>query len=276
MFRERIRKHYDHLSRSYRRVADFILTDYHSAAFMTAAGLAHAVDVDTTTVVRFAQRLGYPGFPELIEDIQDQVKTELGQTYVAPVEDATLQAQVQHYVAEDRSNLEKALAHNSLDAIEQMLDLLRAAPRIIVVSESFAAPVAESFALMLKEAGLPATYVSGDIYARAEALTNLVRKDVVIGVTPLAGPSGVARTLQFARSDGATTLACAPSLNSEAARAADHLLYAPGEPTDDQSIPSLTSLYSLLTAMARALSAQQAADTARHREQVNRVLRELA
>ena len=71
MFREQIRKHYDHLSRSYRRVADFILSDYRTAAFMTAAALADAVDVDTTTVVRFAQRLGYPGFPELIEDIQE-------------------------------------------------------------------------------------------------------------------------------------------------------------------------------------------------------------
>src|SRR5690242_1719672 len=69
MFREQIRKHYDHLSRSYRRVADFILSDYRTAAFMTAAALADAVDVDTTTVVRFAQRLGYPGYPELIEDI---------------------------------------------------------------------------------------------------------------------------------------------------------------------------------------------------------------
>ena len=61
MFREQIRKHYDHLSRSYRRVADFILSDYRTAAFMTAAALADAVDVDTTTVVRFAQRLGARG-----------------------------------------------------------------------------------------------------------------------------------------------------------------------------------------------------------------------
>ena len=79
MFRENIRKHYDHLSRSYRRVADFILSDYRTAAFMTAAELASAVDVDTTTVVRFAQRLGYPGYPELITDIQEQVKLELSQ-----------------------------------------------------------------------------------------------------------------------------------------------------------------------------------------------------
>src|SRR5512133_4151337 len=91
MFREQIRKHYDHLSRSYRRVADFILSDYRTAAFMTAAALADAVDVDTTTVVRFAQRLGYPGYPELIEDIQQQVKLELSQGYVAAETEATPQ-----------------------------------------------------------------------------------------------------------------------------------------------------------------------------------------
>jgi DNA-binding MurR/RpiR family transcriptional regulator len=109
MFREQIRKHYDHLSRSYRRVADFILGEYRTAAFMTAAALADAVEVDTTTVVRFAQRLGYPGFPELIEDIQTQVKLELSQTYDTAADSDALPNQVQAFVARDRANIEKLL-----------------------------------------------------------------------------------------------------------------------------------------------------------------------
>jgi DNA-binding MurR/RpiR family transcriptional regulator len=133
MFREQIRKHYEYLSRSYRMVADFILNDYRAAAFMTAAGLAEAVNVDTTTVVRFAQRLGYPGYPELIEDIQQQVKSELTQSYLAAPQDNSLQASIQRQVVEDRNSLEKALAHNTLATLETILDLLRAAPRVIVV-----------------------------------------------------------------------------------------------------------------------------------------------
>src|SRR5512143_4269025 len=153
MFREQIRKHYDHLSRSYRRVADFILSDYRAAAFMTAAALADAVDVDTTTVVRFAQRLGYPGFPELIEDIQQQVKAELDQNYLAPPGEDTLQADVQRLIVRERNNLDRALAHNTLETLETVLDLLRAAPRIIVAGEAYGAPLAESFAGMLRDAG---------------------------------------------------------------------------------------------------------------------------
>lgn len=274
MFREQIRKHYDHLSRSYRRVADFILSDYHTAAFLTAAALADAVDVDTTTVVRFAQRLGYPGFPELIEDIQTQVKLELNQGYAAPPAEDTLQSKIQRMVMDDRNNIEKALAHNSLDMLENIVDMLRAAPKIIVMGESYASPLAESFARMLQDAGLPAVYASGDVYDRARALVRLVRKDVVIGMTPLEGPSGIERVLRFARSEGAITLACTPSLNSQAARAAEHLLYAPGETAG--TLPSLTGLYSLCTAIAQALATLQPEALARRTEQVQQVLGELA
>lgn len=274
MFREQIRKHYDHLSRSYRRVADFILSDYRTAAFMTAAALADAVDVDTTTVVRFAQRLGYPGYPELIEDIQEQVKLELSQGYVAMPEEDSLPARVQRMVAQDRSNLEKALAHNSLETFETILDFLRAAPHIIVLGESFATPVSASFAEMLRDAGLPASFSSGDVYDRARAMAHLVRKDVVIGFTPLEGPSGVARALAFARDEGAITLACTPSLSSQAARSAEHLLYAPGETTG--TLPSLTGLYALCMAIAQCLAAAQLDTPNKRVEEINRALEKLS
>jgi DNA-binding MurR/RpiR family transcriptional regulator len=274
MFREQIRKYYVHLSRSYRRVADFILTDYQTAAFMTAAGLAEAVDVDTTTVVRFAQRLGYPGFPELIEDIQQQVKSELAQSYLAAPGDDTRQANIQRLVVHDRNCLEKALAHNTLDSLEALLDLLREASRIVVVGESYAAPLAESFASMLRDAGLPATYVGGDVYERAVALAALARKEAVVGLSPLTGPSGVAQALSFARDEGAVTLACTPDLCSQVARSAEYILYAPGE--TEGSIPSLVGLYSFCTAIARTLEKEAPNSVSKRSAEVKRALEELS
>ena len=44
---------------------------------MTATELAHQVDVDAATVVRFAQRLGYGGFPDLQNEIKEKVKQDL-------------------------------------------------------------------------------------------------------------------------------------------------------------------------------------------------------
>ncbi|MEJ5197937.1 MAG: MurR/RpiR family transcriptional regulator [Anaerolineae bacterium] len=275
MFRENIRRHYEHLSRSYRRVADFILSDYRTAAFMTAAELANAVDVDTTTVVRFAQRLGYPGYPELIADIQEQVKVELSRTYTPPAEEEqTPGAKVQKLISEDRTNLEKTQAYNSLDIIETVMDALHVAPRIIITGESYAAPIAASFAEMLKDAGLPVVYVGGDVYERARAVAHLVRREVVIGMTPVEGPSGVASLLRFARSEGAVTIAFGPSQTSQAARAAEHLLYTPGE--TEGTIPSLTGLYSLCMAMAQVLAQQNAEVMAKRTAEIKRALTELS
>ncbi len=273
MFRENIRKHYEYLSRSYRRVADFILNDYRTAAFMTAAELANAVDVDTTTVVRFAQRLGYPGYPELISDIQEQVKVELNRTFEAPPVESTPGGRVQQLINEDRARLEKVLAHNTVDVIETILDALRVAPRIIITGESYAAPIAASFAEMLSEAGLPVVWVGGDTYERAKAVARLARREVVIGMTPVEGPSAIASLMRYARSEGAVTIACGPSLSSQTARAAEHLLYAPGE--TEGTIPSLTGLYALCMAIAQTIAQQNAETLAKRNADIKRALTQL-
>ena len=77
MVHERIRDSYPTLSRSYRRVADYILANQFDVAFMTATQLAVAVQVNTTTVVRFAQGLGYTGYPDLLEAIRQRVRAEI-------------------------------------------------------------------------------------------------------------------------------------------------------------------------------------------------------
>ena len=64
------------MSKSFLRLADFILDSYISTALMTATEIAHEVNIDAATVVRFAQTLGYSGFPELHKEIKARVKKE--------------------------------------------------------------------------------------------------------------------------------------------------------------------------------------------------------
>jgi DNA-binding MurR/RpiR family transcriptional regulator len=102
----------------------------------------------------------------------------------------------------------------------------------------------------------------------------VVRKEVVIGLTPVEGASGVAKALRYARSGGALTLACTPSLSSQAARAAEHLLYAPGE--TEGVLPSLTGLYSVCTAISQTLATLQPEASVKRAAEVAHALEELA
>ena len=65
------------LSKSHRRIAEYIMAHYDKAVFMTAATLGEMVDVSESTVVRFAMALGYEGYPQLQHSLQELVRHRL-------------------------------------------------------------------------------------------------------------------------------------------------------------------------------------------------------
>ena len=76
-YETRIREARSNFSPSFMLLADFMLDSYRQAAFLTATELAHLLDIDPATVVRFSQLLGYRGYPELQREIREKVKKEL-------------------------------------------------------------------------------------------------------------------------------------------------------------------------------------------------------
>lgn len=65
------------LSKGQKLIAEFILKHYDKAAFMTAAKLGTSVGVSESTVVRFANELGFTGYPKLQKALQELIKNKL-------------------------------------------------------------------------------------------------------------------------------------------------------------------------------------------------------
>ncbi len=74
---EVINANYKSMSKSHKKIADFIINHYDQAVFMTAAKLGAGLDISESTVVRFAMALGYGGYPEFQKDLEDCVKIKL-------------------------------------------------------------------------------------------------------------------------------------------------------------------------------------------------------
>ena len=70
----KIEKAYPKMSKGHRKIADFILSRYDRAAFMTASRLGSTAGVSESTVVRFATVLGYEGYPEMQKALRDMVR----------------------------------------------------------------------------------------------------------------------------------------------------------------------------------------------------------
>jgi DNA-binding MurR/RpiR family transcriptional regulator len=255
VYQERIRAIYVHLSPGYRRIADFLLNKYQEAAFMTAAQVGRASDVDTTLVVRFAQRLGYPGFPELIDDIQADVKRDLQAVYESAPDDDTPAGVLRRSLIQDRNNLEYVLLHMDLGTVQKAVDLLDTAARVFTTGEGSLMYLAEAFAARLLLLGTPAHALSSELSGQAGIAIGVKPGDVFVGIgfTPIA--VSVAAILKLARQAGAHTIGVVESPTNPIAAVAEHVILAPVGTAG--IMPSWTALAAVLHGLHQGLTVRR-------------------
>lgn len=252
LFRDRIRAAYEHFSAGYRKVADFLLDDYRTAAFLNASGVAQHLNVDPATVVRFAQRLGYPGYPELAEELQAAVKQELAAAFApAQAVDSNVGV-IREFLRSAGEDIQRILLHNDASILQDVLNGILSARRVYLIGESLAGRIMEVGAVQLAVSGIDARPIGGDRTARSIALLGLGPQDIAIGIAPYTVVTEIVGTLRTVREAGLRTYVIVRSHSSPAARYADVVILAP------QSYRSPLAAYStpmaLLTALAQAVA----------------------
>jgi DNA-binding MurR/RpiR family transcriptional regulator len=257
MYQQRIRDIYEHLSPGYRRIADFLLKQYQQAAFMTAAEVGRASDVDTTLVVRFAQRLGYPGFPELISDIQEDVQRDLHAVYAPTDEDTSPLGIIWRNLTQDRNNLEYMLLHLDKDTVQKVVDFLAKATRIFIAGEGNTIYVGEAFATRLMVQGFEAHVVPSEPAGQAAVAAMLQPSDVVFGFGMSLMTPAIAAFLRVARKAGARTVGVVGTMTNPVASAAECVLLAPT--LTSGLMPSWTGMAALAHALTQAVVTQRGA-----------------
>lgn len=275
MYREKIREYYDHLSRSYRKVADYIMSNYYEVSFMTAAQLAYAVGVDTTTVVRFSQRLGYNGYPELLNDIREQVKAEIYAAY----EPKELSGEDPAGAFKDRAeqeqhNLKQMLIHNPPDHVRRVAEMFAAAQHVVLVAEGYAGAVATMTAEQLRHRGISAEATANDPVRMAGTLLSLVPTTLVVGISATEYGNNVAKALAYARSKGCATLGVVGSLASPVNRMSDQVMFAPTDVAGP--LPSVVALSAALSTLVQIAAKDNTASVDKHQEEFTRAYEFLA
>jgi DNA-binding MurR/RpiR family transcriptional regulator len=256
MFQEKIAQCYTRLGRNQKKIADFLTLRYHEAAFINAFALSQRLEVDPATVTRFAQRLGYSGYPELLHEIQEMVKKELKMAYRPSAEQTDEAGLFLNALAQEKENLERAITHLRGETVAEVVSSLLAARTIYVVAHGLARGPAQTFVAQLR--GLlcmSAELVPADQVDAAIGLSSVDKQDVVVGVSLAALHHNTAHTLRLARSRGARTIGLSTSHTSPVASIADKILVCPGESIS--GMPSAASLSAILDALFHVLTLQQ-------------------
>ena len=221
---------------------------------MTATHLAHALQVNEATVVRFAQRLGYKGYPALVADVRALVRHELEGREAA----STLQAETAFFgmLNAEVEALQRAGSRLSPQLMREALALLRQAQRVYVVGQGLSSALAQLLAELLAFVGLATVHAAADALSLAMHLANIDEHCVMVAVS--AGPPSeeTANALRYAREKGARTLAFTWSLTSPVAQAAD--LAIPCTAAELSPLASVGIMATLIDAVVQTLAADNA------------------
>lgn len=189
------------LSKSHRRIAEYILQHYDKAVFMTAAKLGEMVNVSESTVVRFAVALGYEGYPELQQALQELVRQRLTATQRFEMSSDISQEEVLSTVLKaDMQNIRSTIDGIDNAAFLRAVQVISGARRIYILGLRSAAPLAQF-------AGYYLHYIFDDVRVVAagstdvfEAISRIEASDVLLGISFPRYSSRTIEAMSFARS----------------------------------------------------------------------------
>ncbi len=249
-YEDSIRQARPSMSKSFAKLADFLLDSYIESAFMTASELAHRLDLDAATVVRFAQTLGYKGFPHLQREIRQRVLSDL---LVRP-EQAKVAESVPGVVANAMAELSLALEQTRMsldtDALAKLVEQIGAARRIVLLAENPAQAAAYNLVHFLEQGGFPIYIARSGVADLARTVHTATDQDLLIALEVAGQSPYIAGALEAARQKGLPTAAILGAASLKSARAADVVLAARSNPSLGVGIISIESI---IYALSQAL-----------------------
>ncbi len=223
-----IQMKFPRLSKGQKLIAEYILKHYDKAAFMTAAKLGNSVGVSESTVVRFANELGFSGYPRLQKALQELIKNKL--TTVQRIELSndfvSEESALKGVLKSDMENIRATLEKINQKTFEDVVNSIFEAKRIYIIGLRSSTALADFLGFylnLIRENVKIVTYGMSDIF---EQMINISEDDLVIGI---GFPRYAARTIEalnFAQSRGTKVVAITDSLLSPLASKADYTLIA--------------------------------------------------
>jgi DNA-binding MurR/RpiR family transcriptional regulator len=260
-----IQARFDEFSRSQKDVAQYIVDHLDEAAFQTAEELARRANTSSSTVVRFSQALGFEGFPELQGAAREEYRrmhatpTATTGTGAAPLFSLD-QSEFETALAADHVNVEETARKVSRSDVEQAIDLIASAPRVLVVGTDQMAFFASYLRHLLALLDVRSEIVASPSQESLGKLGRIDGDTLVIGLSAGRPHPLVVRAMKLARHRKARTIALTDATLSEVAKLAQiRLYYSSNSPA---YVRSHTALLSIVQALAYGVYSRDASQYA--------------
>ncbi|MDI6605162.1 MurR/RpiR family transcriptional regulator [Aceticella autotrophica] len=224
---KRIQDNYSTLSKSQKIIAEYILNCYDKAAYMTAAKLGKSIHVSESTVVRFANTLGYDGYPELQSALQELIKNKLTTVQRLEMTNETDEISILNNVLKsDIDNIRKTLEELNKDSFKNVIGNIFNAKKIYILGFRSSTAIAEYLGFYLNLILENVTVVKPGVSDVFEQMLRVNSNDLVIGIGFPRYSKRTIEVLKYAKSQEAKIVTITDSLISPLTSVADEVLIA--------------------------------------------------
>ncbi|NLC52053.1 MAG: MurR/RpiR family transcriptional regulator [Firmicutes bacterium] len=271
-FKIRLQSCYHKLSGSQKKIAEYLLENFEKAAFLTASRLGNLVQVSESTVIRFANTLGYNGYPELQEEFREILRTRF--TAVSCLkESSSFKAARSPDLAEilniDLQNLSKTLAEISPDVFEKAVEEIISAPFIYILGLRSAHCLALFLGFYLEMIGKHVKVIPQGTNSIFEQFTGAGAGDLAIGISFPCYTRQTIEGVAYAQKKGCRILALTDTVLSPLAQIADITLTA--ETNTGSFVESFVAPLSVINALIIAVGRKEGKQVTERLEQLEEI-----
>jgi DNA-binding MurR/RpiR family transcriptional regulator len=225
-----LRRAYDELTQSQKRIAEAIVEDPEFVAFATVDKMAARLGVSPSTVVRFAYRLGLDGYQDLQDRVRTLVRAQMRLNAATGNEANDLTAHLGDSVfarslAHDLENLRRTTVNLQLEELERAVRLIVEARRVYVLGGATSHAIAVYASLALDRMRGDTILVDREAFA-ASGLLSMTSEDTFLVFTFAPYASSTLRITNTARSRGARIIAISDTPVSPVGQRVDVVLPA--------------------------------------------------
>lgn len=252
-----LREGFEGFSRSQKAIARYIIDHLEEVAYLSAEELGQKGNTSSSTVVRFAQSLGFAGYPELQRAARDEYR--LGPTARPVIHEDQLGFSIEEDVLTrslrtDSLSLEETISKNTLERFNRAVTMLAGASQVLVVGLHEASIVAQHASYVLELLGIPCLAATDSTESNVARLTRLGSGDVLMAVGFRRAHSVTISFAEKAAAQGADVIVITDNSLSELAGKGTVTLYADIDSTFFAH--SLVGPISLVSALAAAIYAR--------------------
>lgn len=219
-----MKEKYKTMSKGQKLLANYTMENYPKVAFMTASKLGETVGVSESTVVRFANSLGFSGYPKFQDDLQELIKTKL--TTVERVEMANRDYSTDSKILEnvlkaDIDNIKETLDTLEEKSYEKAVNTIISAKKLYIMGLRSSIYVAKYLGYYLNYILDDVIIVRMDMGEPVEQMIKLGKGDVLIVISFPRYSKKTLQVAEFAKERGAKVIALTDSYNAPTAKISD-------------------------------------------------------